>query len=304
MSQNTTFPIYTVDAFTDVKFRGNPAAVCPLSDDKFPDDLLQKISAEINLAETAFITRLKEDDSFENIECVFCHVVGDTFRLRWFTPVCEIKLCGHGTLATSAVLFDKLGNKSDKLVFKTLSGDLVVKRNDDCYLMDFPLGRTVEQNIERHEGIIKSLGETPELVDVVYCESLRYLLIRVKEGWTRDQFEDWTPNISIMNDATDSLVALIITTRGSPQQGYKDNKGKPYDFVSRVFDPWTGLSEDPVTGSAQTVLVDYWSNVCGKNEFFTRQCSKRGGEIYIRLKGDRVELLGKAVFMMEGRFHL
>ncbi|XP_041364222.1 phenazine biosynthesis-like domain-containing protein [Gigantopelta aegis] len=220
MSRVINLPIYTVDAFTDVVFKGNPAAVCPLSDDILCDDVLQKIAAEMNQSETAFIRLLGQGDTFEK---------SDTFGLRWFTPATEVKLCGHATLASAAILFNNLGMETG-------------------VVMDFPLGRTVSHSKDNYGALIKSLGDIPGVEDLVFCKSLRYLLIRLKDGWSRCQFEDWTPDINQMQPSTDDLFVLIVTTRGSAGQGFQDNKGKEYDFVSRVFGPWAGIPEDPVTG--------------------------------------------------------
>ncbi|XP_046348575.2 phenazine biosynthesis-like domain-containing protein isoform X2 [Haliotis rufescens] len=259
-----TLQLYTVDAFTDVPFKGNPAAICPLpSDVNLDDDILQKIAVEMNLSDTAFIKLLHKSDSFKE---------SNTFGLRWFTPKDEVKLCGHATLASAAVLFGKLDNKHDRIVFKTLSGDLIVQREGQSIHMDFPVGTTVKEDQSQHEQIVASLGDVSGISDIVYCDSLRYLLVRLHDGWSR----------------------------GPPGDGYQSDGGAPYDFVSRCFVPWGNIPEDPVTGSAQTVLAHYWAQQLGKNDFFTRQCSARGGEIVVKLRGDRVELLGKAAFVMDG----
>ncbi|XP_046348573.2 phenazine biosynthesis-like domain-containing protein 1 isoform X1 [Haliotis rufescens] len=287
-----TLQLYTVDAFTDVPFKGNPAAICPLpSDVNLDDDILQKIAVEMNLSDTAFIKLLHKSDSFKE---------SNTFGLRWFTPKDEVKLCGHATLASAAVLFGKLDNKHDRIVFKTLSGDLIVQREGQSIHMDFPVGTTVKEDQSQHEQIVASLGDVSGISDIVYCDSLRYLLVRLHDGWSREEFETWTPDISAMERSADRLFGLIVTTRGPPGDGYQSDGGAPYDFVSRCFVPWGNIPEDPVTGSAQTVLAHYWAQQLGKNDFFTRQCSARGGEIVVKLRGDRVELLGKAAFVMDG----
>ncbi|XP_071105121.1 phenazine biosynthesis-like domain-containing protein 1 [Haliotis cracherodii] len=251
--------LYTVDAFTDVPFKGNPAAICPLpSDVNLDDDILQKIAMEMNLSETAFIKLIDKSDSF------------------------------------------KENNKHDRIVFKTLSGDLIVKREGQSIHMDFPVGTTVKEDQSQHEEIVASLGDISGVSDIVYCDSLRYLLIRLHDGWSREEFESWTPDISAMKRSSGRVFLVIVTTRGPPGDGYQSDDGAPYDFVSRCFVPWDDVPEDPVTGSAQTVLAHYWAQQLGKNDFFTRQCSARGGEIVVKLRGDRVELLGKAAFVMDG----
>ncbi|XP_067671365.1 phenazine biosynthesis-like domain-containing protein 1 isoform X1 [Haliotis asinina] len=287
-----TLHLYTVDAFTDVPFKGNPAAVCPLpSEVNLDDDTLQKIAMEMNLSETAFIKLQDKSDSFKE---------SSTFGLRWFTTKQEFKLCGHATLASAAVLFGKLDNKQDRIVFKTLSGDLIVKREEEWIHMDFPVGAAVKEDQSQHELLVASLGDVSGVSDIVYCDSLRYLLVRLHDGWSREEFETWTPDISAMKRSTDRVVLVIVTTRGPPGDGYQSDDGAPYDFVSRCFVPWDDVPEDPVTGSAQTVLAHYWAQQLRKNDFFTRQCSARGGEIRVKLSGDRVELQGKAAFVMDG----
>ncbi|XP_048248434.1 phenazine biosynthesis-like domain-containing protein 1 [Haliotis rufescens] len=287
-----TLQLYTVDAFTDVPFKGNPAAICPLpSDVNLDDDILQKIAMEMNLSETALIKLIDKSDSFKE---------SNTFGLRWFTTKEEVKLCGHATLASTAVLFGKLDNKHDRIVFKTLSGDLIVKREGLSIHMDFPVGTTVKEDQSQHEQIVASLGDVSGVSDIVYCDSLRYLLIRLHDGWSREEFESWTPDISAMKRSSGRVFLVIVTTRGPPGDGYQSDDGATYDFVSRCFVPWDDVPEDPVTGSAQTVLAHYWAQQLGKNDFFTRQCSARGGEIVVKLRGDRVELLGKAAFVMDG----
>ncbi|XP_041363502.1 phenazine biosynthesis-like domain-containing protein 1 isoform X2 [Gigantopelta aegis] len=181
------------------------------------DEVLQKIAAEMNLSETAFIRLLDQGDTFEK---------SATFGLRWFTPATEVKLCGHATLASAAILFNKLGNQSDKIVFKTLSGDLIVGRDGDWVVMDFPLGRTVSHSKDKYGALIKSLGDIPGVEDLVYCKSLRYLLIRLKDGWSRCQFEDWTPDINQMQPSTDDLFVLIVTTRALLVRVSRTIKGK------------------------------------------------------------------------------
>ncbi|KAK6171326.1 hypothetical protein SNE40_019540 [Patella caerulea] len=291
-----SIPIYTVDAFTDVPFEGNPAAVCPLTcNSGISDHILQKIAIEMNLSETAFPKLLSSDDSFEK---------SNTFGLRWFTPKEEIKLCGHATLATAAILFDKFGNSSGSITFQTLSGDLIVRKEGGLFRMDFPTGYTETQELSDYNKLITSLGDITGVEDVVYCSSLRYLLVRLKDGWTRKQFEEWQLQMGDLHKSTDKLIVLIVTIKGSPDQGFSDKTGNHYDFVSRCFAPWMKVPEDPVTGSAQTVLAHYWSKVLNKTKFYVRQCSERGGDIQIILRDDRVDILGKARIVMEGKFML
>ncbi|XP_076439608.1 phenazine biosynthesis-like domain-containing protein 2 [Babylonia areolata] len=285
--------LYTVDAFASQPFAGNPAAVCLLQFGETMDDsTLQNIAMEMNLSETAYILPLRPEDD---------HKTGRRFSLRWFTPRHEIKLCGHATLASAAVLFYQIENGNEEITFETLSGELVVKREGDYLAMDFPLGTTEKQSISDYDAVIKSLGEMPSVQAAHWCPSLKYLLLHLEDGvWTRSQFEKWRPDIGQLESAITGVIVVIATTRGSVEKGYVDGDGKAYDFVSRCFAPWSGVPEDPVTGSAQTVLAHYWSQVLGKQEFYARQCSQRGGEIDIKVRGSRVCLRGKATLVMKG----
>uniref|UniRef100_A0A3Q3E572 Phenazine biosynthesis like protein domain containing n=1 Tax=Labrus bergylta TaxID=56723 RepID=A0A3Q3E572_9LABR len=201
--------VFTVDAFTNLPFKGNPAAVCPLLHE-LSDDLYQKIATEMNLAETAFITKINPSDNF---------TTGSRFRLRWFTPTNEVNLCGHATLASAAVLFQSKKNENSVLVFETRSGDLAVTQQGERYIMDFPLNPPAQ---EVHYVSVYSLccsGKSPN-PDVYLCSNTKKLMVRLA-------------------DSCDSLLYLSI---GSPdcQPGY--------DFYSRYFSPWNGIPEDPVTG--------------------------------------------------------
>eukprot|EP00916_Digyalum_oweni_P002613 GHVL01004745.1.p1 GENE.GHVL01004745.1~~GHVL01004745.1.p1 ORF type:complete len:297 (+),score=6.75 GHVL01004745.1:62-952(+) len=296
MASSRQIKLFTVDAFANRAFEGNPAAVCPLNfDTDLDDDTLQKVAIEMNLSETAYIRPLNATDD---------HRTGNRFGLRWFTTTQEVKLCGHATLASAAVLFYEIGNTSDKITFETLSGELVVRRDGDHLLMDFPTGLTQHRIAADYDGVIKALGVLPGVQDVTWCPSLSYLLVRLNDGWTRADFEQWQPDIGQLERSVTGVIVLIVTTRGGRQQGFADQAGRDYDFVSRCFAPWSGIAEDPVTGSAQTVLAYYWGQQLAKEEFYTRQCSQRGGEIQIRVEGDRVHLRGKATLVLKGVLHI
>ncbi|KAL5018824.1 hypothetical protein ScPMuIL_004546 [Solemya velum] len=294
MAEKTTLSVYTVDAFTDTAFGGNPAAVCPVVyDNGLSDDILQKIGTEMNLSETAFVRQLSTPGSFSE---------GSVFGLRWFTPVAEIKLCGHATLASAAILFNKLGNTSEELTFKTLSGDLKARREGDGIMMDFPTGLTEKRSLEDYSDLIQAFDTLPPVEEISYCSSLKYLLIRIKDGFTRSEFEKWLPSVDHLQkiQTPDPVLLIIVTATGNNSQGFVSSGGEKYDFVSRSFAPSLGVAEDPVTGSAHTVLAHYWSQVLNKQDFYVRQCSPRGGDVRVRLRGDRVELVGKSVILMEG----
>lgn len=257
--------IWTVDAFTDKPFAGNPAAVTIVKD--FPsDDLCQKIAAEMNLSETAFLKPLGPDH----------------FHIRWFTPEVEVKLCGHATLASAHILFEEGVVKSNTIVFDSLSDPLFVKREQNEIILDFPLQQTGEalplslfKDLFALDTIVNAVQAYDdvivELMDEILVRELKLDSSKVKEIECR---------------------ALIVTTKGNP----------PYDFVSRMFAPRLGISEDPVCGSAHCKLPDYWQKKLGKDEFLAYQASARGGVLGVSIVGNRVHLRGQAVTMMEGQF--
>ncbi len=249
---------YQVDAFTSRLFGGNPAAVCPL--DAWPDDsLLQSIAAENNLSETAF-----------------CIKAGQNFHLRWFTPLAEVKLCGHATLATAHVIFEHLGHTAPVITFETLSGKLSVERRGELLVMDFP--SVPPTPCIPPEALLAGLGTRPS--EVLAADD--YVVVFDSE----DEIRSIQPDFVQL--ATLGLRGVAVTARGNT-----------VDFASRFFAPKIGIPEDPVTGSAHCELTPYWSAKLGKQILNARQISKRGGDIQCELKGDRVVLAGHAVTFME-----
>ena len=272
--------MYHVDAFTREPFRGNPAAVC-LMEGVQEDGVLQAIAAENNLSETAF---LSTTDALP-----FAEARG--FRLRWFTPKVEVPLCGHATLATSAVLFNALGYPRDEVRFDSLSGPLVAKRQGDGILLDFPTDQPAP--FEPPAGLLDAMG-LDRVIDARFARRGRDVLLRVAD---EDAVKAVEPDFRAMVVATSGLAVngAIVTAEG----------GAGYDFVSRFFAPWLGVDEDPVTGSAHTVLAPYWAGILGKDEMRAFQASRRGGEMLVRnAGGGRVHLVGQAVIVMEGRLFL
>jgi PhzF family phenazine biosynthesis protein len=279
MEEVNKVPIYFVDAFTDEKFKGNPAAVCLLKH-KLEDEIMQNIAAEMNLSETAFLVPLDDKPIADS----------HSFSLRWFTPKVEVPLCGHATLASAAVLFFETGTSKDEIYFKTLSGDLIAKKEGDGILLDFPLNepKSVDPPVE----LLKSSGIS-DYENVAFSKEAKKLLVHLKD---EKQVKGLNPDFEkMMNTNPDEdMIGVIATSLGSP----------PFDFISRFFAPWVGVNEDPVTGSAHTVLTPYWSEVLGKNEMTAFQASKRGGKLIVRKKEDRVELIGKAVIILRGELSL
>jgi PhzF family phenazine biosynthesis protein len=258
-------PIFQVDAFTTRRFAGNPAAVMPM--ESFPEDaVLQAIAAENNLAETAFLV-----------------ADGCDYRIRWFTPTTEVPLCGHATLASAAVVMERLEPGRRQVVFQSASGPLTVNRTDAGYVMDFPARLSQPCNIP--PGLSGSLGSTP--VEVL-ADAFNYLVLLENAQTVRGL----DPDIAVI--ARMNRAGVIVTAPGDDG----------YDFVSRYFAPVKGIPEDPVTGGAHCALVPFWAERLNKTGFRAYQASQRGGEILCRLAGDRVEMEGTCVFYMQGEVEI
>lgn len=282
-------PIYQVDAFTAEAFSGNPAAVCLLERD-LDDATMRAIAAEMNLSETAFV-RPVGDETWEQVRDGAGSSATPTFSLRWFTPKVEVDLCGHATLATAAVLFREVGVKSDLVRFETLSGALAARRGETGIVLDFPADPPVP--FERPEGLLDTLRDFT-IEAAVYAPKTRNLLIQLGSA---DEVRALEPDFARVMALTmqGEIHGPIVTARGEP----------PYDFVSRYFAPWVGIEEDPVTGSAHTVLGPYWGRILGKREMFAYQASARGGELHVTLLEEaRVAIAGEAVTILEGELRL
>ena len=247
-------PIYQVDAFASRLFAGNPAAVCPL-DDWLPDPVMQAIAAENNLSETAFIVPQGED-----------------FQLRWFTPACEVDLCGHATLGTAFVVTTILQPGRDSVCFHTRSGALDVRRVGDDFTMDFP---AIEgARVERTGPVSEALGAP------------------VQEVWQASDIMAVLADEAAVRDLRPDMAATArLDTRGVMVTA----AGTDCDFVSRFFAPQSGISEDPVTGSAHCMLTPYWARRLGKTRLSARQLSARGGELTCELAGERVLISGRVM---------
>jgi PhzF family phenazine biosynthesis protein len=256
-------PIYQVDAFASKVFRGNPAAVCPLTE-WLPDETLQAIALENNLSETAYFVRN-----------------GERIHLRWFTPGAEVDLCGHATLASAFVLFHYLDAPGETIYFDTKSGELTVTREGELLTLDFPSRPPVA--FEPETGLLAAIGGHP----VAVLKARDVMLVYDSEA-----------EILALKPDMGALVKLdhfgfIVTA-----------PGHTCDFVSRFFAPAKGVPEDPVTGSSHTTLIPYWANRLGKRDLLARQISKRTGELYCKLAGDRVKIAGYAALFLRGTISL
>ena len=258
-----TIDCYQIDAFTDTIFKGNPAAVCPLSK-WLPDKTLLNIAKENNLAETAFFLKLDSGN----------------FHLRWFTPRIEMDLCGHATLAAAYVIFEEMNEQRESIVFETLSGLLRVKRSGDFIEMDFP--NRPAKKAELPPVIKKALNIAP----VEVYKSRDYLLVYENQA----QIESLNPDQMLLSEINLDPGGIIVTA-----------PGEEVDFVSRFFTPQAPIFEDPVTGSAHCTLVPYWSDRLNKKTLHAKQLSERTGELFCELEDDRVFIKGNAVAYSKGK---
>lgn len=294
----TCLPLYTVDAFSSLPFQGNPAAVClDTTAQGISDESMQKIAAEMNISETAFIRCLDDGTNF---------LEGTKFGLRWFTPTCEVALCGHATLASATILFRNMRNPNEALTFQTLSGDLITKRQGELISMDLPAAPPLPQSMEDFKDLLELITDVECIKEVAFSEKTGKLLVRLSDDLTREHLESISPLIEGFTKVhKDKLKGVIVTLRGSSSNGCQDQKGQTYDFVSRYFAPWVGIPEDPVTGSAHTVLAPFWSSVLGKQQMYARQCSQRGGDLFLMNREDgRIDVAGPSVVVLEGKLSI
>lgn len=276
-----TFPIFYIDAFTNEPFKGNPIAIC-LSGEKTAKKIMQSLASEINLSETAFVYPL-DNKTFNN---------GNRFSLRWFTPTSEVKLCGHGTLGTASLLFNHFANTNQELFFETESGTLSAKKTADWYWLNFP--RYEPENYKAPDKLMKALG-IEKFVSVKFSPKGENLLVEIDQDHDLKKIK---PDFyKLKNMDVGPIGGVIITQKG---------KGK-YDFVSRYFTPWHGVDEDPVTGSAHSMLAPYWQKKLKKNKMTAFQDSARGGVVKIILDEDlpeRVYLGGQTVEILKGEINI
>jgi PhzF family phenazine biosynthesis protein len=270
-------PLVQIDAFADTLFEGNPAAVMPL-DTWLPDTMLQRIAAENNLSETAFLTTHEESDNPAPDS------TQPAYDLRWFTPATEVDLCGHATLAASSYLFDDVHPDVDSLQFSTRSGWLTITRTSDGLLtMDFPAERPLPVDVD--PLIARALG-----VEVLEAHRATDLIYTVEDAAT---VLELSPDLTFL--ASLPVRGIAVTAPG---------EGAGFDFVSRWFGAQAGVPEDPVTGSAHCQLAPLWAERLGIHDMRARQMSSRGGTVTTNLRGDRVLLSGRCARFLEGAVFL
>ena len=253
--------IFQVDAFTNQLFGGNPAAVVPL-DAWLPDETLQSIAAENNLAETAYFVKN-----------------GDGYHIRWFTPKVEVNLCGHATLASAFVIFEVLGLEDERIKFLSRrSGELGVEKQGDKFVLNFPAYPMTEiDNLPQLADV-----EVPPLRSWEAQGNMLFMLLRSQE-----EVRSLEPDMHAVAQLPYDEVIIMA-------------KGDDCDFVSRMFAPRIGIPEDPVTGAIHCSLIPYWASELGKDKLFARQVSKRSGELFCELVGDRVKIGGNAALYLKG----
>lgn len=256
--------IYQIDAFANKAFEGNPAAVCPL-EDWLPTEIMQAIALENNLSETAFFKPGK-----------------DGYEIRWFTPAIEVDLCGHATLASAHALFHHLAYDNPIIRFDSRSGILEVEKSSSGYTLDFPA------DILNAETVVPLYEEVIGLRPLEAWRGKDDLMLILEN---EHQVQALTPNFQKMTQ---------IPTRGVIVTA----PGKQVDFISRCFFPNAGIDEDPVTGSAHTTMIPYWSEKLGKSSLEARQISPRGGDLKCQMLGTRVKITGNCVTYLEGSIQI
>ena len=253
--------IFRVDAFSNDLFKGNPAAVCPL-EAWIKDDLMQAIAEENNLSETVFF--VKNNDHFE---------------IRWFTPTAEVDLCGHATLAAAHIIYSELNYEEKKISFSSKMGILTVEKKSDWYTLNFPSEEINE--IEIPVGLKEALK-----VPILKTFKGTWKLLVLLEN--EEIIQNLTPNFSLLSAL--EYVGIIVSSAGNN-----------VDFVSRFFAPKIGINEDPVTGSAHTILIPYWAKKLNRSKLEALQLSKRTGYLNCEYLNDRVEMSGQAITYLKGQ---
>ena len=274
--------MFVVDSFSGEPFKGNPAAVCLVPfGTELSEASKQRIACEMRHSETAFVEELSSDETFDS---------APHFNLQWFTPTCEVSMCGHGTLASAFVLFTQCKNCNKEISFSAKCGVLKTQFTPEFAVsMDFPLATVEEVKLETVSDILSViLTDSTQHLDLKFSPQTGKLLVRLQDDFPLESLQLDIPSLLKHKGV---VRGVILTKKGSDQ----------YDFYSRYFSPWNGIPEDPVTGSAHTVLAAYWHGVSGKGEFLARQCSRRGGDVRVKVLGNgRVSLSGEATLVLKG----
>lgn len=272
--------IFLVDAFTEEAFRGNPAMVCILNK-AIMEEQMQKMAFEFNLSETAFVLPQGTNREKDN-----------EYAIRWFTPQKEVSLCGHATLAASYVLFNHREISSDEIVYSSQSG-ILKARKDACGIsLDFPLDEPVQALPCQYRDIQEAMGIS-SYENVFLGKKTKKLVFHLKE---QKEVVNVCPRYEELKKLEVEEIKGVGITAACNEK---------YHFISRYFNPWAGVNEDPVTGSVHTLLASYWSNILGTKELKAYQASHRGGELTLRIKeNDRLEIIGKAKIIFIGELNI
>ena len=259
---------YFVDSFTTEPFKGNPAGVCVLANE-IKDQRMLKIAEEIGFSETAFIKKTNEQD---------------TYYIRYFSPKKEIPLCGHATLASAKIIFEKTRTSSIKFITGEKL-ELVIKKNDDEIIMEFPVYNTTP--LATPQSVVAALG-LQNVTHTAYSQKNKIILLEIANT---EILAALKPNFTALLNSYENINGVLVTA---------PSKTEDYDFHYRYFWPWAGTDEDPVTGGVQTFLTKYWSTKLNKKRMKAFQSSKRTGFMSVELSGDKVLIFGKAVIVFEG----
>lgn len=275
-----TIKIFQVDAFTEEAFRGNPAMVCILNE-TIDDELMQKIAFEFNLSETAFLLPKLKNKKKNN-----------EYEIRWFTPQKEVSLCGHATLAASQVLFKHKKIPFDEIIYYSESGILKAKRDVYGISLDFPLDEPEDILPRQYNEILKAM-DISTYENIFLGRKTKKLIVHLK---SQEEVINVHPRYEELKKLNVEEIKGV---------GITSTFDKKYDFVTRYFNPWAGVNEDPVTGSVHTLLASYWSNILGVKELKAYQASYRGGEMILRIKeNNRLEIIGDARIIFKGKLNI
>ncbi|KAK7344488.1 hypothetical protein VNO77_14143 [Canavalia gladiata] len=277
---------FVVDAFTESAFKGNPAAVCLLEEER-EEKWMQGVATEFNISETCYLTRISESE------------ISDRFHLRWFTPATEVKLCGHATLASAHILFKSGLVKSNIIEFVTLSGVLTAKKVPGIYVegasedgffieLDFPADTVTEVNSAVISQISAALNGAP-IIDIKKSTIGDEVVVELASG---KAVADLQPDIAAIAKCPGD--GILVSGAAPPESGF--------DFYCRFFFPKAGINEDPITGSAQCVLAPYWAKKLGKSDLSVYAASPRSGVVHVHFdeQSKRILMRGKAVTVMDG----
>ncbi len=282
--------LYQIDAFTNKLFGGNPAAVIPLQQ-WLDTALMQKIALENNLSETVFFVPANSATA--------------DYEIRWFTPAVEINLCGHATLASAYVLFNILNFNKSEIRFSSKSGILKISQHGRLITMDFPSWKPERLDIYPND-LPAILGG----LEIVGVYQHRDILVELAN---QEAVKNCVPDFSLMKKNIDKMIITAPGTsrsdalpdRAAPKSTWSDGASDHVDFVSRFFAPGVGVDEDPVTGSAHSQLIPFWSEKLNKKKMHALQLSQRGGELWCeQLDAERVTMAGNCVFYMKGEIEI